>query len=336
MTLGRRVGLAAVLVACLLAGFAAGRQYSPQEAGGPGSIRTYAMNVVVSGVPFWRDTRETIAAMNAASPSSEVAFGGPTDTDAEKQREQIEGLLAKGLDGLVIAPADSAALAPVIDKAVAAGIPVVTLLVDAPSSKRLAYVSSELETASKRVATFVWDDKREPGRAVVVYAQAGNEEQEARRRGFEEFIASSKDLQLAAVLQDHYDERQGADAIKATLLKDKSVKYIFGANSRSAVGAVTALRELGYSPGQVVVTGWDTDKDVLDLIRSGWVQASVAQQSAFMAQLSVEIVRAAREGFLYPPGRQYRENGVRPLPEQIIVPVTLVNAKNVSAFYPIN
>jgi ABC-type sugar transport system substrate-binding protein len=116
---------------------------------------------------------------------------------------------------------------------------------------------------------FLTAESGHAGKVIIVYAQAGNSEQEARRRGFEELIGRYPALQLVGVVEDNYDEQKGAPQIKSLLIKYPDVKFIFGAHSRAAVGAVSALRELGYKPGQVSVSGSDTDQDVLDLIKAG-------------------------------------------------------------------
>lgn len=322
-------------VVALLIGLLVGYRIQPRPSGAEEIQKAeYSMNVVVSGVPFWRDTRSTWQAIDQARPDVVTTYGGPLETDAQEQIQQIEAAIAGNVDGIIIAPADSAALAPVINRAVARNIPVVTLLVDSPTSNRMAYVTSELETASIRVGNSVLGNDPVIGKAIIVYAQAGNEEQEARRRGFEQLAREHPGLQIVGVVQDNYDENRGAEQIRAMLARHPDIRYIFGANSRSAVGAVSALRERRIPPGRVLVTGWDTDQDVLDLIRQGWVAATVAQQSTYMTQVAFNLIDAAHRNYLYPRERNFQSARIRPVPEQITVPVTIVNRANVAGFYP--
>ncbi len=296
----------------------------------------YAMNVVVSGVGFWADTREAWKAIDEEREDVDTIFGGPIDTDSQKQIDEIDGLIAKGIDGIVVAPADSTELTPAINRAVEKGIPVVTYLVDAPESKRTCYITSELETASQRVVDAVYQDDGSMSQAIVVFAEAGNEEQEARRRGFEIAASRLPNLSVVEVVEDKYDESVGAELLKAALTKQEGVKYIFGCNSRSAIGAVTALKDHSRSKGEVLVTGWDIDKDVLDLVKDGWVVATAAQQSSFMTQLAFSIVEAESEGWLYPRNRSFKASGVRPLPEIITIPIQVVTKDNVTGYFPKN
>jgi ribose transport system substrate-binding protein len=295
--------------------------------------KTFAMNVLVSGVPFFSDTQATWSAMGAGL-NVKTVYGGPLDTDAQKQIQQIEALIAQKVDGLVIAPTDSAALAPVINSAVDRGIPVITYLNDVPASKRLAYVTSEREDASMKVGHLVIGADVRPSKAIIMYAQPGNDEQEARRRGFELLAKEKPNLKVVAVVSDKFDEAVGAAQLRPLLAKYPDVNYIFGCGSRSAVGAVSALKELNFKPGQVTVTGWDYDADVLNLISQGWVKVTAAQNTPFMTQIAFNILKARAGGWLYPTNRQFQENGVRPIPEKIVVQVDLVTESNLKGYYP--
>jgi ribose transport system substrate-binding protein len=294
--------------------------------------KTFAMNVLVSGVPFFKDTQSTWSAMGKGL-NVKTIYGGPLDTDAQKQTSQIEALIAQGIDGLVVAPTDSTALAPVINKAVDSGIPVVTYLNDVPNSKRLVSITAEREDASLRVGRSVITTTSAPIKAIVMYAQAGNEEQEGRKRGFEMLTKEFKNLKIVAVVSDKFDETVGAEQLRPLLAKYPDVNFIFGCGSRSAVGAVSALKEMHYQPGQVTVTGWDYDEDVLKLIDNGWVKVSAAQNTPYMTQLAFNILKAYTGGWLYPLDRQFKENNARPVPEKIVVPVELVTQSNSKAYY---
>ena len=62
---------------------------------------------VASGAPFWLDIRAAWSTAGAASADVRTIFEGPSDTDAQKQIDETEALLAKGIDGLIISPAPS-------------------------------------------------------------------------------------------------------------------------------------------------------------------------------------------------------------------------------------
>lgn len=298
--------------------------------------KTYAMNVVVSGVPFWADAKETWSKINDVVPNIKTVYGGPLNTDANRQIEEIELLISQKVEGIVIAPCDSKALVPVINKAVDAGIPVVTAFADAPESKRLCYIGLSQKDCGRQVAQSILHNfpqlKNPKTRVVISLAGIGIEDQQQRAEGFMEVIKENH-LQLVQLVEDQYDESKGADALSAILARDSDVKIIFGCDSRSAIGAVTALRQSGRTPGSVLVTGWDNDHDVLMMIKEGWVYATAAQYSSLMTQLSFSVLESYNGKYLYPKSLRLEENGIRPMPECIYIPISLVTSKNVDAYF---
>ena len=301
-------------------------------AAGPQSNKLYSMNVVVSGVPFWKETRDAWSKIGQVNEGVKTEFGGPLDTAVQKQIAEIEAIVAKGCDGLVIAPCDSAALVPTINRVVEKGIPVITYLVDSPKSKRLTYIASPQEDSAHIIGEHVAKICGYKGKVIIMYAQAGNEEQERRVQGFKEVMEKHVDMKLVGIVEDKYDEGKGTENLKPLLVQHPDTSVIFGCDSRSAVGAVVALKELNSRPGQIFITGWDHDEDVLNLIKVGWVEASVAQQSTYMTMLCYSILDAYSRGYLYPGSMHLQENNVSPLPDTISVPVTLVTKENAAAF----
>lgn len=324
------------LVLGLLIGVIITRHRSAPVKTSKSNDRTYAMNVVVSAVPFWRDPKYTWEKIGDTVPGVKTVFGGPKDTDAGKQIEEIEALISQKVDGIVIGPGDTKALAPAIDKAYAAGIPVVTAFTDCPSSKRITYVGLSQKNCARQIGEAVLaDDPRllqGECKTVITFGSAGIEDQVERAAGFREVIAKHSNLKLVQTVEDKYDEVKGAENIRAILAKVPDVRLILGCDCRSAAGAASALKESGRKPGEVVVTGWDYDPDVLTLIKLGWVRMSTAQYSSWMAQICFSILEAAHYNYLYSDQQRMQKFGCSWVPDKIAVPITLVTRKNVGAY----
>jgi ribose transport system substrate-binding protein len=319
----------------VLLGLIVGGIFSRSNDGTPiqNSDRHYSgrfhMNVVVSGVPFWTEARNSWSELPKLYPGIETVFGGPANTDSQRQAEEIDTLVAAGnVDGIILYPGDSKALTASIDKAAAKGIPVITFLTDCPESKRLTYITSDLEPAGQRVASYALSQKPLVGKSLILLGQVGNDEQEARSRGIEMAITRNPNLTIMTRVEDRFDEAVGAEALKPLLAQNKDIVFIAGCNSRSAVAAVQALKELGYKPGDVTVSGWDFDNQVLDLIEEGWVTCSVAQNSEAMTYIAFNILRSIKSGEFEKFGKGSLSN----LPSQIIVPVELITKVNTASY----
>jgi ribose transport system substrate-binding protein len=287
------------------------------------------MNVVVSGVPFWTEAKTTWEQLPNLYANTKTSFGGPSDVDVQRQAEELATLISAGnLDGLFIYPGDSSTLKETIKSATKKGIPVVTFLTDCPDSDRLTYITSDLDEAGFRLGKHVLKSKRKDGKAIICYGAAGNDEQEARADGLKAAIEKTNGLQLLTVIEDKFDDAVGAEAVKTLLTQHDDIVAIMGCNSRSAVGAIQALKELGYKPGDVLVAGWDFDNQSLDLIEEGWINASAAQQSEFMTYLAFNIFMSFHAGHFDKLGKTDDTE----IPSQIIVPVEIITKSNASKY----
>jgi hypothetical protein len=95
------------------------------------SIASAADTIVVSmkgpgaGNPFWAAVQRGAEERGKELGVNVVVLAPPTESDVAAQIAQIEDQLAKGVKGIVLAPTDPNALAPVVDEAIADGVPVV-------------------------------------------------------------------------------------------------------------------------------------------------------------------------------------------------------------------
>lgn len=145
--------LLAILLFCMI--WQTGcRNYSDQEAAEPspglppspsasqaaGPARTFGIIY-----PMVNSTYETItqkAEAEASVHNIQLLVQAPDEANLEQQIRIMEMMIKRKVDGIAIDPVDSAALIPVINKAVAKGIPVICFESDSPGSKRYAYVGA--------------------------------------------------------------------------------------------------------------------------------------------------------------------------------------------------
>src|SRR5580698_6249788 len=92
-------------------------------------------------LPYWKAAG---AGFSTAAAQMKVRsdFTGPQTYDPKAERDALDQAVQKKATGILLAVTDPDLLKDGIDKAVAAGIPVVTIDSDAPSSKRLFFVGT--------------------------------------------------------------------------------------------------------------------------------------------------------------------------------------------------
>jgi ABC-type sugar transport system substrate-binding protein len=316
--------------------------------------RRYAVNVAYRNQDFFRQVQDTINKIGSVVPGVEFVFGGPSDHDSNVQVEQVEALISRKVSGILLFPADPAKLVATVNRAVANNIPVVTLFSDIQHSNRLTLVGGpELKSARRLARHVLAKHAHLTGRGakvIVSFNKPGETVTDLRLQGIRAALESYPGVEIVAVIPDLGDSAVAESRIAEQLTKTPDVKFIFGLNARSAAGAVDALRNASnlngnaYKPGEVIVTGWDSDQDVLRLIEEGWVYATSVLNSSLCTQIGFSILEAQILGYLHPDRLHMREYSVREVeysvpevsypgvPRKILIPEKLLNRARVAEY----
>ncbi len=133
MLLSRKVFCCVSLAALLLSFLSCGSAHSSEE--------YYVFVAANLQVPYWQTAG---AGFTKAAEQFKVRsdFLGPQNYDPKDQRAVLDQAVQKRATGILLAVTDPALFKDSIDKAVAAGIPVITLDSDAPASKRLFFIGT--------------------------------------------------------------------------------------------------------------------------------------------------------------------------------------------------
>src|SRR5271170_8353766 len=93
------------------------------------------------GLSYWKTADAGLQAA-AAQYGVKAEMRGPNNLDAKAEADEFDAMIARKPDGILVSAADPKLMQPEIDKAIAAGIPVITIDADAPDSKRLYFVGN--------------------------------------------------------------------------------------------------------------------------------------------------------------------------------------------------
>src|SRR5260370_21566679 len=93
-------------------------------------------------LPYWEAAGAGLLRA-AAQMQVKVKFVGPDTYDPKAQQVEFQKVLAQKPTGILISPADPELMQPDIDRAIAQGIPAITIDSDARSSKRLLFIGTD-------------------------------------------------------------------------------------------------------------------------------------------------------------------------------------------------
>ena len=235
---------------------------------------------------------------------------------SERQVADVAGLLADGVDALVISPEDPAALAPVIAAAEGRQVPVFTVdrAADCPV---VAHVTSDNLLGGRLAAGFLVAALEAQG-AVAIVGLWGMSSVADRITGFRETMARHPGVRIVAEVSGESDRARAREVTAEVLRAHPRLSGLFAVNDVMAQGVLEAIRDAGREEGVVVVSYDATPQGCEEIMRGGPLRAEVAQFPARIGHKVVELWADYLRG--------------APVPRRVEIPVELVTRENVSAF----
>lgn len=227
------------------------------------------------------------------------------NNDNQKQIDQTNAFLAKGVDGLILVPSDSAAIVPAITAANAANVPVICFGIKA-SSGNFTFVGSDSYEAGKMQADFMAEKLPQGAKILYCAGTAGLEHSALRRSGFQEELKAKgrDDIQILEDQDCDYVKdkaMQTCDAWIQTYSDGKggvTFNAIVCANDQMALGCMESLKGAGVltSGGEVLITGIDGTDDAIKAVADGYMAQTVLQDAAGQAKAAFEVMQKLVNG----------------------------------------
>jgi simple sugar transport system substrate-binding protein len=247
---------------------------------------------------FWLSAKKGAERAAAADPNIKLLVDAPASEAAvEDQIAVVEDMLAKGVDGLAIAPSGPDQLLPVLQQAVADGVPVVLVDTDIPElADKTSFVGTDNVTAGKVAAEFFKEQLPEGGKVGIVDGTAGVTSLMDRIKGFTEGIQGSGIEVVQTVRAEGCTRDNGVKAVEDLLTANADLDGVFVACGEPAVGGLEAVKSAGLKPDDLLYVGFDATKDELTAIQAGQEDGSVAQFPEKMGEEGVKAAAAAARG----------------------------------------
>jgi ribose transport system substrate-binding protein len=276
-----RFALALVLVLGLMVGGAAAAPYK---------ITLITMDQMDR---HWASVDE--GAKKAAGEAGNVTYNwnAPDVKDDAKQIEIINNAVAGGANAILLAANGPDAVTEALKEAVAAGVKII--YVDSPANfPAEATFTTNNEAAGKTAGTELLNALKTAGttegKLGIVNVNSATASTVAREKGFRSAFEGSK----FTILETQYGE---GDVVKSKEIADnfitQGVVGLFGANEGSSTGVGNAIQEAG---GKVLGVGFDQSDALRDLIKGGFLLATMAQNPSVMGYEGLKAAVAVLEG----------------------------------------
>jgi ribose transport system substrate-binding protein len=219
------------------------------------------------------------------------------EIDTSGQIRLIEQMLAQRITALVVAPADSKALVPVLQTAVAKGVLVINidnrLDPGVLSQKRLniPFVGPDNRAGAKLAGDYLAKQLK-PGSPVgILEGITTTINAQQRTLGFKDAMQAAG-LKVVAVQSAEWQLQKATTVAAAMLREHPDLAALLCGNDTMALGAVAALKSAGKI-GKVKVVGYDNIPAVKPLLADGRMSATVDQFAAKQAVFGIEVALQA-------------------------------------------
>ena len=212
------------------------------------SKKNYRIGVSQCSNDIWRDKQNAELRMGAYFHENvELLFATADDSD-ERQVQQIDSLVKKGIDLLIVAPNQVATISPAIDRAYDKGIPVIVFERKTNSKKYTAYMGADNYEMGRIMGEYVATRLKGEGNVVEVMGLKGSSPAIERHNGFKTALDRYPDIHITATLQGDWTEPTAYEITKEWLAANQGqpVDLVFGMNDRSAMGARRAILEASH------------------------------------------------------------------------------------------
>ncbi|MCD8350565.1 MAG: sugar ABC transporter substrate-binding protein [Planctomycetaceae bacterium] len=237
--------------------------------------------------------------------------------DATTQVDQIQDLLAREIDALLITPAGATAAAVPIRACRAKGVPVVTVDRNPPDAPGDSFIAADSFGGCVELGKWVIEKTGGKGTIGVIQGQLGTTPEIDRRGGLMKALESAPEIKVVEQAADSWDQEDGFSVAQDLLQANPDITVFHGRCDALALGAAQAVRLAGLS-GKILVVGFDGDEGGLVAVKEGVLDLTMTQQSQRFGRLGIDTCIDLIEG--------------RKVPEMQLIPVTPTTKENVDEF----
>ncbi len=241
----------------------------------------------------------------AKAVGADLVFQGAPDFNPVTQTPVLDAVIARKPDAILIAPTDKVQLVQPLKKAADAGIPVITVDTfigtgnyqtgSGDADFPLSYIASDNVLGGKMAARALAKAIGDKGKVYVSNVKPGVSTTDQREEGFKDEMKSHPGIQVLQTQFNDDDANKAASQFQSVYARNSDLAGVFGANLFSALGAANGVQQAGQS-GKVKVMAFDAPTSMMDNIKTGLIEATIAQHPAEIGYFGVMAAYAHLTG----------------------------------------
>ncbi|MCW2842016.1 MAG: ATPase [Aeromicrobium sp.] len=226
--------------------------------------------------------------------------------DNNTQVNDIQNLVTKGADYIVISPADASAIVPAVKAAKASGATVIAIS-DTIKSDDIQFTVAMNhvtigEQSAQGIVDFLTEKNGSPsGKVIDIQGIAGSSAATDREKGFDNIISKYPDIDVVARQDGGFDTDKTYKVMTDLLQAHKDVEAVFTSNDSEAQGATKAIEAAGLlkkvgEPGHIFVTGNDAPAPAIADIRAARQDMTVSSNPIKLSEQVMDKIAELEAG----------------------------------------
>ena len=209
-----------------------------------------------------------------------------TPYNIDEQIQLVEQSITNKVDAIVITPADSVGIGPAIQKANAAGIPVITPNTKSASGKILAFVGVENFNVGHDLAVALCEGLGGKGNVLLMEGKPGNSTSEERTAGAKAAFAKYPNITLLDSQPGDWERAKGMTVMENWLQTYDNINGVLTLTNDMGLGALEALKAAGLERDILSVT-FDIDEYVAAALKADEIYATGNQNEKSQAYIGI-------------------------------------------------
>lgn len=248
----------------------------------------FALIAEESDNDYWR-LIEKGAKQTAQENDVYLEYVAPKKADNSKLLKLFDRMIAAKVDGIIIQGVEGQRFTELVHKGVERGIPIITIDTDVESSERNVYVGTNNFFAGELAGKTIIENTTGPQYVGIVMGRFEAINQQERIAGFKHAIESTDRIHIIAREESNITEIGATEAAYSLLKQYPEINAFIGTSALDGIGIVNGIKE--FSPNKdIYITAFDVLPETLDLVRTGTLDATIAQYPKKMGAKSVEIM----------------------------------------------
>jgi ribose transport system substrate-binding protein len=236
----------------------------------------------------------------------------------EKQIADVEDLISRGVDLIMMSPREAQALVPAVEAIKKAGIPLIVLDREVVGDDYNVFIGGNNLQIGEELGKYVLGTVGDKFSYLELEGIPGATPTIQRHEGFTSQFEGHPDIKLLDAQPANYDLAPAIPIVEDWLTKYKGqFQAIYAHSDPMILGAINVLKEAGYQPGEVFLIGVDGQREAFEAIKDGWLQATAiyATGGALGLDMAVRVLKGEA------------------VPKRIITETPVITPDNVDDYY---